>query len=899
MRNNKTITILSCVLTGILAACIALGVYLLIKYKVHEPAEYSIIVPDEIDVYVNDRYIVSPILIDANGKTVEANFEYASSANAVRVSNDGVISVVSVPAHSVYVTVTDTNTAASATVKVNVVEGLGAVMGLVIRDSENKRTAYTGSQTLQLTSGENVVLEVVTSGGSFEVEDYVSLSAEDASGTQKTAFDYAYNKKEVELTAIGLGSGRLRFKLTDEHNASLFFAAIDFTINMPNVGLGNDILRFAGETLLSPTEIRAMRTVAVSATQMDLAELKEFSSLQTIVFTSGVVVNCVNKSSEYDYCFKSNLLSEYVYSEAWSAYVNRLFPYDGEYEEGDAYVVLHNDEVSEDCPALSYIKVSAKAQLPVYGKTGRVVSGWKDSEDNSYTNDAVRKLAAPGIHLYAVWMDTPTEWFSYETIGGKQYIVGLTDAWKNCTDVLDKTCLYLPDSYDGENIYGIGTDAFSDNAEITRVLVPSTIEYIADGAFNRCNKFEEVLGAENVTYVGNDAFAGTIWRNAFTEVNEFLVVGKTIVKYNGSKEIAVAENDFPAKVTTVSCGAFKDCGATGGSIVIPSRIVGIYDQAFANSGLVDFTMNGNITFGKGAFAGVVMRALHVRGGEIDFTKILDASEKLTITKLTIEPKSSGVSASAQSNVTVGTVDAYKLSLTSAIFSGFEKITMLDLSDNRLTGFVVLGSVIETLDLTNNRLTSLNLNSVHATRLMLSGNAITSVTCTQTNDTVKIIYMPSDTPSDSNKIKDLAFTKNTPNLLSLDVANNAITSIDGLQTLKNLRELYLGGNSVLGNSTQMSLIDNASFCSNLVRLNLGGISTNTSGILSIVKKCTHLEWLQIYGIGASSSQITDAIKQSTHSKLKYLKISHNGFTSVPSGLKYIAKVVIDYYDFNQD
>lgn len=160
-------------------------------------------------------------------------------------------------------------------------------------------------------------------------------------------------------------------------------------------------------------------------------------------------------------------------------------------------------------------------------------------------------------------------------------------------------------------------------------------------------------------------------------------------------------------------------------------------------------------------------------------------------------------------------------------------------------------------------------------------------------------MPSDTGAENNKLTNLNFASNLINLISLDVANNNISDISGLLGLTKLKELYLGGNPVLNDSTKINQLSKAEFCGNLSRLNLGG-GTATSAILDVVAKCTNLEWLQIYGIGATSSDITNKISQTTHANLKYLKISHNnGISSVPTSLKYISTVVVDYNDDRQE
>ena len=97
---------------------------------------------------------------------------------------------------------------------------------------------------------------------------------------------------------------------------------------------------------------------------------------------------------------------------------------------------------------------------------------------------------------------------------------------------------------------------------------------------------------------------------------------------------------------------------------------------------------------------------------------------------------------------------------------------------------------------------------------------------------------------------------------------------------------------------MNLLNGASFLSKLTRLNIGD-SNQTATALQIVKKSVNLKWLQIYNIGASAQQITGVISQATHKNLSYLKLSHNGFTTVPASLGYIGTVVIGYDDNRQD
>ena len=553
---------------------------------------------------------------------------------------------------------------------------------------------------------------------------------------------------------------------------------------------------------------------------------------------------------------------------------------------------------------------------------GKMFIGWS-TEEGSTTADFSNIIppmenTSQTIFLYAVWVESYGDWFRYEQKWDGLWIVGTAEAWdKYPYD--EKAYLYLPSIYQGEPVVGIASGAFAENTSIKAVDIPGSFTSVAENAFNGCTNLYNVFNGNSVTSVGIDAFADTGWLETKwnKEYNKpwFLTLGHVALKYNFNRTNAlnVTADDFPEEITVLGYGLFYGCGegSTGGTMVVPDRVKYIYDFAFANSGFTNFTLPAYVAYyGNSVFEGITqIGTLTLRDGTFDFEDAFKGSleEGLKISKLAFEGEIGGaifmngggkvtVNKLSGSGVGVNAVPS-GLKFSSVNLYGFVRISEIDLSYNSIFAFDAGGFEIGLLNLRNNQLFDLDISYLFATNLVLVSNNLAEIICSVPNEYVKIIYMPADLDS-NNRLNNLGFASNLPNLLSLDVANNNISDISGLFGLTKLKELYLGGNPVLNNSAQINRLAEEQFCENIVRLNLGG-GTATRAILNVVSKCTNLEWLQIYGIGASISDITGTISQQTHANLKYLKISHNGFLNVPESLNYINTVVVDYYDFRQD
>ncbi len=95
---------------------------------------------------------------------------------------------------------------------------------------------------------------------------------------------------------------------------------------------------------------------------------------------------------------------------------------------------------------------------------------------------------------------TPTEGLSYEAVMGG-WIVTRTEG-------LTATEIIIPAEYEGAPVVGIDEGAFEGYDQITRVVLPDTIEGILSYAFNRCTSLSEINIPDRVTVIRPHAFRG-------------------------------------------------------------------------------------------------------------------------------------------------------------------------------------------------------------------------------------------------------------------------------------------------------------------------------------------------------------------------------------------------------
>jgi len=169
----------------------------------------------------------------------------------------------------------------------------------------------------------------------------------------------------------------------------------------------------------------------------------------------------------------------------------------------------------------------------------------------------------------------------------------------------------IPPSIQNNPVTGIGEQAFRDNENITRVIIPNSVTSIGIGAFYGCESLTSVTIPDSVTSIGGWAFWGCD-RLATINVN----VGNTAyslqdgVLYNKNKTTLVAYPPgktgtvfiIPNGVNSIGNAAFGICKSLT-SVTIPDSVTSIGTDAFSLcTSLTSVTIPNSITsIGIGAF----------------------------------------------------------------------------------------------------------------------------------------------------------------------------------------------------------------------------------------------------------------------------------------------------------
>lgn len=130
---NKIVAIISGCLTGITVIGLIIGFVFVLNNQYNKGnvnQGYNIVVADEVTIYSDETYALVPYLVRQDGTIEESRFQYTPSSSDISVTDDGVISVSSVPEDDVYVSIYERNTATTAEVNVNIVGKLTKVLGI-------------------------------------------------------------------------------------------------------------------------------------------------------------------------------------------------------------------------------------------------------------------------------------------------------------------------------------------------------------------------------------------------------------------------------------------------------------------------------------------------------------------------------------------------------------------------------------------------------------------------------------------------------------------------------------------------------------------------------------------------------------------------------------------------
>lgn len=172
-------------------------------------------------------------------------------------------------------------------------------------------------------------------------------------------------------------------------------------------------------------------------------------------------------------------------------------------------------------------------------------------------------FAQSDISINSDSSSTPTSEKYFESEYDKKnrgyYITQYTGTEKN---------VVIPSTIDGQPVTGIGKKVFK-NKNIESIVIPDSVLWIGDSAFENCESLIEVSLSESVKSIGYSVFSGC----------------------SSLKEITI-----PSKIKHLSESLFEDCVSLE-SVYLPSKLDSIGYKAFSNCrSLKDIDIPNKVTF---------------------------------------------------------------------------------------------------------------------------------------------------------------------------------------------------------------------------------------------------------------------------------------------------------------
>lgn len=158
--------------------------------------------------------------------------------------------------------------------------------------------------------------------------------------------------------------------------------------------------------------------------------------------------------------------------------------------------------------------------------------------------------------------------FTYDVVDGNAWITGLRD--KMLTE------LVIPNKIDGYKVTAIADNAFAFNKEITKVVIPDSVESIGEKAFLNCWALADVKLGTGVTSIGYDAFGFAKALETISIPDSVTTIGAEAFARGALTKINIGKN-----VTVIGDGAFLDCeGMTAINVADDNAVYSSKDGVF-------------------------------------------------------------------------------------------------------------------------------------------------------------------------------------------------------------------------------------------------------------------------------------------------------------------------------
>lgn len=393
--------IASLVLVGVLVVGILVGGLVLnslhnARKPLIEEETFEIIVDDEINIYTGQDNSIYPCVISNNGTVKPGRFDYTvtvngQASNDITIDSDGNVKINKIPSGSTCAIITDRNTGSTKTIKLNIIEKLESVLGIIAPDGN----LVLGPQELVVNN--TYAITIVTVPNGKPIGDYCTVKVLNAEGEEKEIFDVSYDGDKVLLTVQGIGEGTVYFNVVNDDNQNIHESHIEFVSSLDDKELTQRILTQQNKTLIDKNDVKSIKEFVVDKTIKDLDGLEFLSELKTIYIEGDQVLAFENASSEFEYRVSEAAYYSYYNSSAWQELNKQLYPYDS--EKSGVYVVYHSSKHT----SVMYEKVYNSFELMTFDAVGYKNTAWLDEQGNKVTSGNVSALNGNGIHLYAEW----------------------------------------------------------------------------------------------------------------------------------------------------------------------------------------------------------------------------------------------------------------------------------------------------------------------------------------------------------------------------------------------------------------------------------------------------------------------------------------------------------------